>query len=166
MDLLTADDPRVGAVLATDTDAGVQHDGHQEARLALGEAVLRDRLDALDATSRQQLLGEPRIDAAPASSGRPETTQTGADSSIAGESGADLRRRVSATVVRRDDLDVLDGAAAVTVLVFDPRIRELHVPVVVRQLVLLRPSSHSLRDLAPAVSPRSRRARFSACRNR
>ena len=47
--------------------------------------------------------------------------------------------------MRRDNFDVLDGAAAVTVLVLDPRIRELHVPVVVRQLVFLRPSSHSLR---------------------
>ena len=88
--LLTVDDASVDAVLATDADAGVQHDGHQEARLAVGEALLRDGVDALGRSSRQQLLGKPRVDAAPASSGCSEASQAGAGSSIAGESGPSL----------------------------------------------------------------------------
>ena len=45
MNLLTADDPSVDAGPATDADAGVEHDSDQEARLTLGEALLRDGAD-------------------------------------------------------------------------------------------------------------------------
>ncbi len=37
--LLPMDDPAEGGVLARDADAGVQHDGHEEPRLALREAA-------------------------------------------------------------------------------------------------------------------------------
>ena len=43
---LTVDDARERGVLALQTDAGVPHDGHQEARLALREAEVGDSLDA------------------------------------------------------------------------------------------------------------------------
>jgi hypothetical protein len=46
--------------------------------------------------------------------------------------------------MRRNDLDVLHGALAISALVLDPRIRELNVPVVIRKIVFLSPTSHSL----------------------
>jgi hypothetical protein len=46
---------------------------------------------------------------------------------------------VSGTIVSDDDLDVPDSATPVAVLVLDPRIRQLNVSVLVRQLVLLGP---------------------------
>jgi hypothetical protein len=54
---------------------------------------------------------------------------------------------MGAAVMRRDDLNVLNGSSAVTGLVLDPRIRELDVPIVVWQLVFLSPSSDSLGPL-------------------
>jgi hypothetical protein len=51
---------------------------------------------------------------------------------------------VSATIVRRYDFDVLDRAAAVAILVLDPRIRQLDVSLLVWQLVLLGPSDDCL----------------------
>jgi hypothetical protein len=49
--------------------------------------------------------------------------------------------------MRGDDFNILNGATSITSLVLDPRVRELKVPVVVRQLVFLSPSSHSLGPL-------------------
>ena len=46
--------------------------------------------------------------------------------------------------MRGDDLDVLDSATPIAVLVLDPHIRQLDVSVLVRQLVLLGPSSDCL----------------------
>jgi hypothetical protein len=46
--------------------------------------------------------------------------------------------------MRCDDLDVLDGAATISALVLEPRIRELNMPVVIRELVFLSPTSHGL----------------------
>jgi hypothetical protein len=43
--------------------------------------------------------------------------------------------------MRRDNFDVLDAPAAVAVLVFQPRIRHLNVPIFVRQVMFLGPSS-------------------------
>jgi hypothetical protein len=51
---------------------------------------------------------------------------------------------VSAAIVGGDDLNILDGAAAVPVLVFDARIRDLNVPVLAGQLMLLSPTSNCL----------------------
>ena len=45
--LLSVDDAGEGRVLARQTYAGMQHDGHQEARLAPCEAEVGDGLDAL-----------------------------------------------------------------------------------------------------------------------
>ena len=58
--------------------------------------------------------------------------------------------------MRRDDLDVLNGAAAVAALVLDSRVRKLNVSVLVGQLVFLSPSSNRL-VRSSGVSPRSRR---------
>ena len=49
--------------------------------------------------------------------------------------------------MRGDDFNILNGATSITSLVLDPRVRELKVPVVVRQLVFLSPSSHRLGPL-------------------
>jgi hypothetical protein len=46
--------------------------------------------------------------------------------------------------MRCNDLDVLHGALAISALVLDPRIGELNVPVVIRKIVFLSPTSHSL----------------------
>lgn len=46
---------------------------------------------------------------------------------------------MGATVVRRDDFDVPVLALAVTVLEFNPRVRETHTVVPVGQVVVLRP---------------------------
>jgi len=51
---------------------------------------------------------------------------------------------MSAAIVRREQLDVLVVFAAFN-LVFDAVIREVHLPIEVRQLVLARPVA----DLAP-----------------
>jgi hypothetical protein len=40
-----------------------------------------------------------------------------------------------------DDLDVFDRPTAITVLVLEPGVRELNVPVLVRQMVLVSPLS-------------------------
>src|SRR5260370_8554090 len=45
--LLSVDDVRECGVLALQTDAGMQHDGHQEARLAPRESEVGDGLDAV-----------------------------------------------------------------------------------------------------------------------
>src|SRR5690606_11369342 len=50
-------------------------------------------------------------------------------------------------VMRRNDLDVLNGPAAVAAVVLETGIRELDVPVLIRQLVLLSPASHSIGPL-------------------
>ena len=49
--------------------------------------------------------------------------------------------------MRRDDLDVLNGPAAVAAVVLEPCIRELNVALLVRELVLLSPTSHSIGPL-------------------
>ena len=49
--------------------------------------------------------------------------------------------------MRRDHLDVLNGRAPVATVVLDTGIRELNVPVLIRQLVLLSPASHSIGPL-------------------
>jgi hypothetical protein len=49
--------------------------------------------------------------------------------------------------MRRNDLDVLYGPAAVAAVVLETGIRELNVPVLIRQLVLLSPASHSIGPL-------------------
>jgi len=46
--------------------------------------------------------------------------------------------------VRCNDLDVLHGASAISALVLDPRIGELNMSVLIRKLVFLSPTSHSL----------------------
>jgi hypothetical protein len=51
---------------------------------------------------------------------------------------------VGTTVVRGDDLDVLDSASSIPILVLDSRIRQLNVPVLARQLTLLSPTSNCL----------------------
>jgi hypothetical protein len=55
--------------------------------------------------------------------------------------------------MRGDYLDVLHGAAAISVLVFEPRIGQLDVPVLVRQLMLLRPSSDGIGRTTGSLSP-------------
>src|SRR5262245_43144417 len=45
--LLAFDDARKRRVLTEQADAGVEHHGHEEASLALGEAELSDGLDTL-----------------------------------------------------------------------------------------------------------------------
>ena len=52
---------------------------------------------------------------------------------------------MSAAVVQRLDLDVERSEMPVAVLVFDPRVRELDVAVVVRKLVLDGPAVDLLR---------------------
>jgi hypothetical protein len=59
---------------------------------------------------------------------------------------------VSATIVRRDDLDVFDSAPAVTVLVLESCIRQLDVSVLIGQPVLLSPSGDCLLTLFPRLS--------------
>jgi hypothetical protein len=59
---------------------------------------------------------------------------------------------VSATIVRGDDFDVLDSAAAFTVFVLKPCIRQLDVSVLVRQLVFLGPPGDCLLTLFPRLS--------------
>src|SRR5262245_6871446 len=46
--------------------------------------------------------------------------------------------------MRRDDLNVLNGAAAVAAVVLNTRVRKLNVSVLVRQLAFLSPSSNRL----------------------
>src|ERR1700674_2752310 len=66
--LLPVDDPAEGGVLARDADAGVQHDGHEEPRLAFREAAhLGNRLRAfverhrnISSASPAPLLPPPR----------------------------------------------------------------------------------------------------------
>src|SRR4051812_32517510 len=57
----------------------------------------------------------------------------------AGKSGTRRRSPVRTTIVGRDDFNVLDAAASVTIVVFNPDIRKMHLVVVVRQVVLTRP---------------------------
>src|SRR6185295_17516795 len=47
LDLLSVRDPREGRIVTAQTDARMQHDGHQEAGLALREAVIGDGFDPL-----------------------------------------------------------------------------------------------------------------------
>ena len=54
--------------------------------------------------------------------------------------------------MRCDDLNVLHGRAAISALVLDPRIRELNMPVLIRKVVLLSPTSHSLRAFFRALT--------------
>jgi hypothetical protein len=67
---------------------------------------------------------------------------------------------VSAAVVRRDDFDVFDSAAAITSLVLDPGIRKLDVPVVIRELMLLSPASDSVRPFFWCLTSFSARSVF------
>jgi len=55
--------------------------------------------------------------------------------------------------MRGDYLDVLHGAAAISVLVFEPRIGQLDVPILVWQLMLLRPSSDGIGPTIDSPSP-------------
>jgi hypothetical protein len=50
--LLPVDDASEGSGLARQADTGVLHDGHQETRLTLSEAVPRNASDAVDRTHR------------------------------------------------------------------------------------------------------------------
>ena len=60
-------------------------------------------------------------------------------------------------IVRGNDLDVLDGAPAVAVVVLDPSIRELDVSVVAGQLAFPRPTRNGIvvpfRDSAAVPTP-------------
>jgi len=67
---------------------------------------------------------------------------------------------VSAAVVRRDDLDVLDGPAPVAAVVLETGVRELDVSILVRQLVLLGPSGHCIGPLLRLLAPFSARSVF------
>ena len=57
---------------------------------------------------------------------------------------SDLCCSVSTTIVRGDNLDVLDSASSIPILVLDSRIRQLNVPVLAGQLTLLSPTSNCL----------------------
>ena len=60
---------------------------------------------------------------------------------------------MGAAVVRGHDLDVLVPTPAIAIFVLDARIGKVHMPVVVRQFVLPRPSRDLLRlAIGPAVA--------------
>ena len=145
--LRTVDDAAEARVLAWDADAGVQHHGRQESRLALGEALLGDDMDAFvegHRSSSSMMLGvRPPLRPPPPLRAR----------EVEREAGTGLRRGVRASIVRRHDLDVERVVAAVDV-VLDPDVGELHVPLVVtRQVVLARPALDLQRvAVGPAVA--------------
>ena len=158
------DDAGEAAVLALDEDARVQEDLQQEPRLTLGEAKRRDGFHPLGIgqidcpavgfrrqrhrINSSQIRGMGRPPSAAAA-----TADRASDREIAGESGLGGAAGVGAAVVAGDDLDVLMPRAAVAVLVLDPGIRELDVPVVVRQLVFPRPPCNLLGlAVRPAVA--------------
>jgi hypothetical protein len=94
--------------------------------------------------SRQQLLGEPRVYATATATSRSQTTQTGTNCTVSSKSSSDLRSCVRAAVVRCDDFDIFNGAAPITVLVLEPCVGQLNVPLVVGQLVLASPLTDSI----------------------
>src|SRR5690606_16677479 len=74
---------------------------------------------------------------------------------VAAEPGGRLRHGVSAAVVQRLDLDVERAEVAVPILVLDARIGELHVPILLGQIVLDRPAMNLLMGaIRPAVAVR------------
>jgi hypothetical protein len=95
----------------------------------------------------EELLGEPGVHAAPGPAGRPKATKASTDGTVPSEPGTYLRRRVSAAVMRCDDLDILNGPASVATVVLETGIRELDVPVLIRQLVVLSPASYGISPL-------------------
>jgi hypothetical protein len=62
--------------------------------------------------------------------------------------------------VRRDDLDVLNRSASVAAVVLDTGVGELNVSILVRQLVLMRPTGDGLGPLFGRLSPFSARSVF------
>jgi hypothetical protein len=97
----------------------------------------------------QELLHDPRASSAPAAA---TSADTAAECKVAAE--ARLRRRagVGSTVVRHDDLEVLEPRAAVAVLVLDPRVREVHVPVFLVEAGTIRQLGRGLYDF-PKLHP-------------
>jgi hypothetical protein len=59
---------------------------------------------------------------------------------VAGESRARCRGATRTSIVGRDDLDVLYAVVSVSVVVFNPDIRKVHLVVEVRQVVLMGPT--------------------------
>ena len=73
------------------------------------------------------------------------TANDHAERPIAGEAGPCRSARVGTAIVAGHDLDVLVTRAPVAILVLDARVREMHLLVVVRQVVLARPQRDLLR---------------------
>ena len=90
------------------------------------------------AASSEQLLGDPRVRCPPSAAAA--TADRAADRAIAGESGPGGGAGVGAAIVAGHDLDILMPRAAVAVFVLDAGIREVDVPIVVRQVVFPRPA--------------------------
>src|SRR5687768_16240545 len=75
------------------------------------------------------------------------------DDGITSEPGLGGGSGMGTAIVRGHDLDVLVPTPAVAVLVLDTGVRELHVSVVVRQLVLPRPPRYLFRlAIRPTVT--------------
>src|SRR5512144_2345977 len=93
------------------------------------------------------------------SSGARASSDDAADGPIATEPRTRDGARVRAAVVVGHDLEVLVTRTAVAVVVLDACVGEVHMPVVVRQVVLARPARNLVRVavrptvavLAPAV---------------
>ena len=74
---------------------------------------------------------------------------------VAGESRTRRRSAVCTAIVGRDDLDVLHAVVPVSVVVFNPHIRKVHLVVEVRQVVLTRPTLDFL-IVAPSAAVAAR----------
>src|SRR5580698_6791484 len=94
-----------------------------------------------------ELLGKAAVAPAAAAATATAATDTDARPAIAAESGLRSCLAVLAAIVDGDDLDIVVIPAAVDLFVFDSDVREVHLLVEVRQVVLLRP----LRDLLVAA---------------
>ena len=155
------------AVVPAETDAGVQHHRHQEAGLALGEAV---QPRPAPTRSSQVIRGSPRRRAdrtarpRPLAPDRPPTRRR--RSAESREARLRPCRRRGRRGNGRRDLDVLDVAAAVRPLVLDADVRELHAVVDDRAGRAPRPTPESRRASRSGRPSLSDRSRLRSCRNR
>ena len=147
--LLPVRDAGEAAVLALEEHARMQHDGHEEPRLTLGEperlevgGAFRHEVAKAPDVAHRITRGAPRsiadLDERPPPP-RPPLAANGESDAVATESGPGRAGRVRATVVLRDDLDVFVTDLAVLILVFDPGVGEVDAAVEEREIVLACP---------------------------
>ena len=91
-----------------------------------------------------KLLGDSAVASAAASPAAASTDDAEARSAVTSEAGASHAGGMRASVMLSNHLDVVVGPAAVGILIFNAKVREVHLTVEIRQVVLEGPGPNLL----------------------